>query len=166
MSAIDPLAAIVAFLESIGMAVEARSLGPDTFLPGVTIEQGAVLYDPERLEWPGDLLHEAGHIAVAPPHLRPSLSDRIPPELLGPHAGEPEATAWAFAATVAIGLPVEVLFHGGGYHGRSAGLAFTYSHGVYPGLAGLAACGMALGPAHAAQAGASPFPAMVRWLRE
>jgi hypothetical protein len=34
---------------------------------------GGLVYDWERLTWPGDLLHEAGHIAVIPAALRPTI---------------------------------------------------------------------------------------------
>lgn len=159
-------AEITGFLASIGIPPEARRLESVTLLPGVTIERGVLIYDPSLLEWPGDLLHEAGHIAVTPPALRPLLTDTIPPELLAPHAGEPEATAWAFAAITAIGLHPSVLFHAGGYHGNSEGLVLTYTSGCYPGMAGLMAAGMALSASQAADAGARPYPFMLRWLRE
>lgn len=82
-----------------------------------------------------------------------------------PHAGEVEATAWAYAATVAIGLDPRVLFHAGGYFGKSEQLAFTYAAGCYPGVAGLAACGMTLVGVEASARGVKPYPHMVRWVR-
>ena len=66
---------------------------------------------------------------------RPLLCDTIPPELLAPHTGEPEATAWAFAAITALGLHPSVLFHPAGYQGKSAGLILTFTSGGYPGAA-------------------------------
>jgi len=160
------LEAITQFLDSIGIAPRARDLGDATFLPGLDIEGGVLLVDRARLTWPGDLLHEAGHIAVTPAKLRPRLSGAIEIDPAVQHADEPVATAWAYAAVMAIGLPAPVLFHVGGYHGKSAGLAFTYASGCYPGIAGLVAAGMALGPAEAAARGVKPYPAMLRWLRE
>jgi hypothetical protein len=59
-----------------------------------------------------------------------------------------------------------VLFHDGGYRGRSAGLITTYGYGVYPGAFGLAQAGMTLAGADASLAGVRPYPAMTRWLRE
>ena len=157
---------ITTFLASIGIPLEARRLDSPTLLPGVTIEHGTLLYDSSLLTWPGDLLHEAGHIAVTPASQRRLLSDTIPPELLAPHAGEPEATAWAFAAITALGLHSSVLFHSGGYQGKSEGLILTFTSGGYPGAAGLVAAGMALSPSQAAARGARPYPSMLRWLRE
>ena len=95
-----------------------------------------------------------------------TLSDTIPPELLAPHAGEPEATAWAFAAITALGLHPSVLFHSGGYQGKSEGLILTFTSGGYPGAAGLIAAGMALATSQATARGARPYPSMLRWLRE
>lgn len=157
--------AIAAFLESVGIPVEERALAAATFLPGVTIEAGRIVYDPARLQWPGDLLHEAGHLAVTPAAMRPQLSGAVEAEP-APHAGEPEATAWAYAAIRALGLDPAVLFHAGGYRGKSAALIRTYGFGSYPGLAGLAAVGMALGPREAAARGVPAYPAMLRWLRD
>ena len=153
---------ILDFLRSVGIPLEERAITGETLLPGVEIREGRLIVDRERLVWPGDLLHEAGHLALVPSELRDRISGDLPDI---PHAGEAEATAWAWAATVAIGLEPGILFHEGGYHGKSRRLAFTYSAGCWPGAAGLAAAGMTLLPADAAQSGASAYPAMVRWLR-
>ena len=80
--------------------------------------------------------------------------------------GEVEATAWAYAASVALGLDPAVLFHEGGYHGKSAGLVLTYALGVYPGAKGLADAGMTQVGDQARQAGVPPYPHMTTWLRE
>jgi hypothetical protein len=64
---------IRAFLSGIGIEVVAEPLQGETFLPGMTVHGGAIVVDPDRLEHPGDLLHEAGHIAVTDPALRPAL---------------------------------------------------------------------------------------------
>lgn len=157
---------ILAFLKSIGVSVTEGTVPPSALLPGVDIVNGGLVYDWERLTWPGDLLHEAGHIAVVPEVMRPALGGKLGDAVMASHAGEVEATAWAWAAVVAIGLDPETLFHEGGYQGRSKGLAFTYSVGGYPGAAGLFANGMALSPSEAAKRGLAPYPHMFRWLRE
>lgn len=157
---------IAGFLNQIGLEAAPGAVPADAFLPGVRILAGRIVYDPATLAWPGDLLHEAGHLAVAPAALRPTLSDGIelPDEVL--HAGEMEATAWAYAAVCHLGLDPAVLFHAGGYHGNSAGLVATYSMGVYPGAAGLAGAGLThVGPA-ARDAGLPVYPRMSRWLRD
>jgi hypothetical protein len=153
---------IVAFLRGIGLDVREGDVGAAPFLPGLRIEAGALVFDRERLTWPGDLLHEAGHLAVTPAARRALQSEALDDDAMG----EFEATAWAYAATVAIGLDPAVLFHEGGYHGRSAALITTYSFGVYPGVQGLVAMGLAV-PGDVARAqGLAPYPVMRRWLRE
>ena len=63
----DPLTARIAeFLDGIGIAVDAAELPGDSFLPGIALESGGLLVDGTRLDYPGDLLHEAGHLAAAP----------------------------------------------------------------------------------------------------
>jgi hypothetical protein len=151
------------------MHVRLESLFEKSLLPGVDIRNGVLIIDIEKLVWPGDLLHEAGHIAVMPAALRGQMSGELSQGPSAPHAGEVEATAWAYAACTAIGLPPETLFHEGGYQGQSAGLIFTYGCGVYPGAAGLAAAGLTRVAPSVLAASVSPqgaYPKMMRWLRE
>lgn len=155
---------IVQFLRGVGITVREREI-EQSFLPGIAVERGELVLDRARNTWPGDLLHEAGHLAVLPRHLRHTVSGDLPSEQAVAHAGEPEATAWAYAALLAIGLPAEVLFHEGGYHGKSAALILTFGLGVYPGAAGLAAAGMIASPEDARAGLAPAYPHMLRWLR-
>lgn len=157
---------ILDFLRSIGLPVRDGDAGGDAFLPGVRVDAGGLVVDRAHLRWPGDLLHEAGHLAVLPPSHRAAMSDALAGHDEVPHAGEMEATAWAYAATVALGLDPAVLFHAGGYHGRSADLVQTYALGVYPGAHGLVQAGMASTGEQARQRGEAPYPHMRRWLRE
>ena len=149
---------ILSFLRDIGLPVREGGVTEGSFLPGVRIEDGGLVVDRDRLAWPGDLLHEAGHLAVTPAARRPLLAVNVESE-----GGEVEATAWAYAASRHLGLSASVLFHEGGYQGKSASLIFTYESGVYPGAHGLAQAGMtAVGP------GVDPvaaYPHMTRWLR-
>lgn len=162
----DAIQTIVDFLTSIGIRVRAGSVPADAFLPGLRIVDGGLIFDPAALRWPGDLLHEAGHIATVPSALRAKLNDALADAPTSPHGGEAEATAWAYAALVHLRLPLPLLFHDGGYHGKSAGLILTFTLGVYPGSHGLVQAGMALSPAEAARTGAQPYPHLIRWLRD
>jgi hypothetical protein len=160
------LEAILAFLAEIGLPVSEGNVPADSFLPGIRVSRGCLVLDRAALRWPGDLLHEAGHLAVTPSTLRSTLDDALEGHGSVPHAGEMEATAWAYAAVAHLRLDPSVLFHDGGYRGQSAGLIRTYGYGVYPGSFGLAQAGMTLVGADAATAGRPPYPAMTRWLRE
>lgn len=158
-------ARIAAFLRQIGLdVVEAPLAEHDGFLPGIRIDHGRLLYDPARLRWPGDLLHEAGHLAVAPAAIRARMSDALEGVEVA-HGGEVEAMAWSYAAIRALDLDPSVLFHAGGYHGQSPSLIQTYALGVYPGCHGLALAGLTLIGEAARAGGVPPYPHMVRWLR-
>lgn len=157
---------ITAFLKDIGITVTEGSVPAASFLPGLCIVNGTIVYDIDALRWPGDLLHEAGHIATMPSSLRHLLNDALQESISAPHAGEVEATAWAYAAIVHLGLPASVLFHDEGYDGRSASLILTYTHGVYPGCFGLSQAGMTLLGDEAQLAAVPPYPHMIRWLRD
>ncbi len=164
-TAVTQLEQIVAFLNSIGVATRQGVVPGDAFLPGIRVTRGALVYDPPTLRWPGDLLHEAGHIATTPAALRGTLDGGI--ELPGDvgHATEAEVSAWAYAAACHLQLDPAVVFHGGGYQGAAPALVATFALGVYPGAPGLAAAGMTHVGAAARAAGLSVYPRMVRWLR-
>ncbi len=159
------LEAIVAFLRAAGVEVDEGAVPEGSFLPGVTIAGGRVVYDPARLRWPGDLLHEAGHVAVTPASRRPLLSGTLGSEDEAPGGGEPEAIAWSWAAAGACGVPADVLFHAGGYLGGAGALVLSFSLGVYPGARGLEEAGLTATGARAAALGVPPYPHMLRWLR-
>jgi hypothetical protein len=162
----EHLPAILAFLAQAGIAVREEPIGRDTFLAGIAIRDGALVFDPERLQWPGDLLHEAGHIAVLPSAIRPQASDDLQSAPDVPFAGEMEALAWAYAAAMAIGLPVQVLVHEGGYKGQSQALLQMYALGIYPGLQGLCGARMAESPSFMQDCGPVHYPRMLKWLRD
>lgn len=142
---------IARFLGEIGLQLHAADL-PESFLPGIAIESGTLLVDRTRLTWPGDLLHEAGHLAVAPPDVRSGLSGDIDdmPDL------EWAAIPWSYAAAVEIGIDPAEVFHGGGYRGHSPGLLRNFEMGVPIGLHLLVAAGMTT---------AELYPRMSSWLR-
>lgn len=157
---------VLAFLDEIRLPAGEGPVPEHAFLPGVRIARGTVVYDRSALRWPGDLLHEAGHIAVTPSRLRTALEGGLDAMPSVAHAGEAEATAWAFAAVVHLHLDPSVLFHEGGYGGHSSGLIAAFAHGVYPGAHGLAQAGMTAIGEQAQRAGVAPYPRMLRWLRE
>lgn len=48
---------IINFIRGIGLVIHERSLTEVTFLPGIAIEQGALVIDLEKLSYLGDILH-------------------------------------------------------------------------------------------------------------
>jgi hypothetical protein len=155
----DPLVGrIVAFLRAIGIAVEVAVLDSETFLPGVAVVAGALRVDPARLAWPGDLLHEAGHVAVSDPAcLEDGVSDDPGEEMA--------ALAWSFAAATHLGLDPSVPFHDGGYRGGGGALAENFSLGGYVGVPMLAMWGLTIEPRRATLGGPPPYPHMLAWRR-
>ena len=143
-------ATILDFLRSIGIGVR---LGTVTggFLPGIAVEGGGLVVDAERLAFPGDLLHDAGHIAVTDPAARAMLN-----AVANDGGEEMAAVAWSYAAAWAIGLDPKLVFHDEGYRGGGAALAEAFAAGGGVGLPLLEWYGMAAPGA---------FPVLQRWLR-
>jgi hypothetical protein len=150
---------MAAFARGIGIEVRAAVLPDDTFLPGLDIRQGAVLLDEQRLAYPGDLLHEAGHVAVAPPE------QRAAPALTPNEGDEMAALAWSYAALRHLDLDPDVVFHPNGYKGGSQALIDIFTEGATLGVPLLQWYGMTFEPKAAAARGVEPFPHMLRWLR-
>jgi hypothetical protein len=147
------------FLESIGIRViAASSLLPANF-PGLDIQNGSVLIDESRAVHLGDILHEAGHIAMTEPGARNALR-------LNPTGGEELSTlAWSYAAATRLGLGAETVFYPESYQGFGDGLVANFVRGNYIGLPLMQKFGMTVEPRHAAGRGVQPYPHMLRWLR-
>ncbi|HEX8663640.1 MAG TPA: hypothetical protein VF744_06385 [Beijerinckiaceae bacterium] len=157
----DPLTArLAAFVGGIGIPVRKAELDKGTFLPGLGIRYGALLVDEARLLYPGDILHEAGHIAVASPEERGR--ETLKPTKLG---DEIAAIAWSYAAVRHLGIDPAIVFHPAGYRGASSGFLSNFAAGRYVGTPLLQWYGMTLEPRQAASEGVEPYPAMRRWLR-
>jgi hypothetical protein len=154
---------MAAFVRGIGIDVRAERLPAETFLPGLDIRHGVIVVDEARLSDPGDLLHEAGHVAVADPAERGKAS-------LDPTSAEELATlAWSYAALRHLDLAPEIVFHPHGYKGGAQALidCFTKAadRGVVLGVPLLAYYGMTVEAKLAAARGVEPYPHMLRWLR-
>ena len=93
-----------------------------------------MVVDETKLKYPGDLLHEAGHLALSPPELRPLLDDKVELPGFDMDAIEVGTIAWSYAAGLHLGIEPEVVFHEEGYKGNSKGLLINFSVGVYIGL--------------------------------
>jgi hypothetical protein len=155
------LARMVDFLVRIGLPVRMQALEAASFLPGVAIEHGVLIVDEAALTYPGDLLHEAGHLAVAPPADRAAMHKAVGAD----PAEEMMALSWSYAAARHLDIDPAVVFHPHGYKGGSQGLLGEYEQGRYLALPMLQWCGMAYDKSRAEAEGAEPFPVMQRWLR-
>lgn len=154
----DPLVErLVTFVRGLGIEVHAAVL-EDTFLPGLDIRDGVLLVDEARLTYPGDILHEAGHIAVSDPATRKSAPVSTDP------GEEMAASAWSYAAARKLGIDPAVVFHDG-FKGGGPNMVANFDAGRYVGVPMLHWYGMSVEPRQAAGAGLEPYPHMLRWVR-
>lgn len=152
----DYLDRMLEFLTSIGLPVRETSFDQPGFLPGLLIERGELLLDRARLLYPGDVLHEAGHIAVTVAAERRLLGANVTENHPEKDGEELAVLLWTYAACQLLGIPEEVVFHPAGYKGSSDWLISTFRSGQYMGLPLLVWMGMTT---------TEGFPAMTRWLR-
>jgi len=188
------LPAIFGFLERIGLQVLRAPVGEAPFLPGIRIDRGTLVVEPEALTASGDLLHEAGHLACAPAEIRPRLDGNVKASLDGLREAapdgpvaelpndarrlacilqgdEPMAVAWSASALIELGLPVDSVFYPGSY-GSPEGvvpvaLLQQLEMGLHPGIPWLALAGMTdLPPRFAGDpVPPVPWPRMRRWVQ-
>ena len=147
------------FLAQIGVSlIPASSILPANF-PGLDIQWGSVLVDESRVVHLGDILHEAGHIAVTDPAARNSLR-------LIPSGGEELSTmAWSYAAARHLGFGANVVFYPESYDNFGNALIENFESQNYVGLPLMEKWGMTAGLRKAALQNVEPFPHMLRWLR-
>lgn len=154
------------FIREIGLEIIPAKLAGKTFLSGIFIENGKIFVDEDKLTFPGDLLHEAGHLAAAPSVLRGQLSDEVDLPDFDMNAIEAAAIAWSYAAVLHLDLNPRVVFHEGGYKGQAESLLHGFSIGVYIGVNVLEEAGMTATGEKAKKSGIPPYPKMIKWLAD
>lgn len=153
---------ITDFLLGIGLKCQSGKVPETTILPGITIDHGVLVFDPAKLIYPGDLLHEAGHLAVMPPTRRRNAHRTV-----GKYAAEEMmAIAWSYAAVVFLQIDPAIVFHADGYRGGSASLIDNFTKGEYFGVPPLQWLGMTADEKMAQEMGAAPYPAMIKWIND
>ena len=160
----DPrLSRMAAFLASIDLEMRAGAIDVPTLFPGSLIARGSLVVDESKLVAPGDALHAAAHIALAPPERR-SADFAFIDETNG---GEELTTiAWCWAALLKLDIEPEDIFHGTAYKGNdSAMIVENARRGIFIGFPLLQAWEMAFDERNALLLGVKPFPHMVKWVR-
>lgn len=155
---------MAAFLGTIGIEMRAGSVDQPTLFPGSLVSHGSLMIDESKLIAPGDALHEAAHIALAPPERRTRDA-----AFLDEATGGEELTtiAWCWAALLNLEITPEDIFHGTAYKGGDSETIIAAARkGIYIGFPLLQAWQMAFDPENAALRGVEPYPHMVKWLRE
>jgi len=150
---------ITTFLQHLGIEVLFSSLNEAIFLPGLLIRQGKLIVDLDKLLYPGDLLHEAGHIAVTAPDKRTELTGDVHRCGHGP-GEEMAAIAWSWAASLKLDIAANVLFHPDGYKGASQHYIDVFESGQGFGFPLLVYWGLTNPPGQP-----KGYPAMSKWIR-
>jgi len=149
------------FLKSIHIRVVEKKIDENTFLPGLKIEGATLVVDREKLLYPGDILHEAGHIAVSSPQERDSLHGNLTDNKPEKGGEEFAVMLWSYAACLHLKIDPEIVFHKDGYKGSSSWILENYKDQSYMGLPLLVWMGMTEN-----KDGNVSFPKMKKWLRE
>lgn len=167
MSFENPLTNKIAeFLTEIGIEIVEAELEDETFLPGILVQNGKLLVDETKLKYPGDLLHEAGHLAVTPRSLRADMNDEVNIPDANMNAVESQAIAWSYAACIYLNLDPRAVFHKDGYKGHSESLLLNFNLGIYIGVNGLEEAGMTASEKLARDMKVKSYPNMLKWLRD
>jgi hypothetical protein len=161
-------AAITQFIASIGIPVVFQPITDSTFVPGILITKGTIIVDIDQLLYPGDLLHEAAHIAVAIPEDRQLMHGDVGnlTEKSKSDGEEMMAIAWSYAACVHLNIDPAVVFHPAGYKGSSDWYIEQYTSGNMVYLPLLQWAGFCYDAINADKNGGEPYPKMIRWTRE
>jgi hypothetical protein len=158
----DPVAdRIATFIRGIGLSIRRGEIAQPTVLPGIFIDHGALLVDEAQLRFPGDLLHEAGHLAVVPPQRRVAIHGDTGSD----PAEEMMAIAWSYAAALHIGLDPAIVFHDE-YKGGGPAILAAFTTGPGFGVPMLQWVGLAYRRLSDDPPDVPTFPNMRRWLRE
>lgn len=156
---------LISFIRSIGIVTQEGTVDDKTFLPGIEIRNGALIIDKEKLLYPGDLLHEAGHIAVMPPEIRPGLNEEVIKASKSREAEEMMAIAWSYAACIHLNIDPHIVFHEHGYKGDGKSIVDNFSQKHYFGVPMLQWVGMTADEKNAVGLKIAPYPSMIKWMR-
>lgn len=155
----------IVFLNGIGIKTVFTEIEPDSFLPGLLIDEGTIFIDMNLLQHPGDILHEAGHIAVVPAADRRRLSEKDIIQRKDREAEEIMAIAWSYAACRQLKIDPYFVFHDEGYKDGSTFIVDSCGNNTYIGLQMLAGIGLTANDKSAKSFHIPIYPYMIRWLR-
>ncbi|MNI63605.1 hypothetical protein D3C73_1189880 [compost metagenome] len=164
-SFLSEISPILSFLDRIGLLYKLTEIDGQTFLPGLKLSEGILIIDINKLLYPGDILHEAGHLACMPPEIRQGMSDDLVPSDLH-QGGEMMAIAWSYAACIHLNIDPIVVFHENGYQSGGKNIIENFQQGSFMGAPLLQWCGMTFDNIQAEKNQAQPFPYMQSWLCE
>lgn len=155
---------MIRFLDQVGIVVLFSDLPKETFLPGLMIDRGKLIIDKSKLLYVGDILHEAGHIALMTPSDRLLLSGELT-GLANPEAIEMAAIAWSYAASLEAGIDPAIVLHDEGYKGGGSHILNNFKAGNYVGVPILEWLGLTDRPSETSPGEKFVYPKMRHWLR-
>jgi len=164
-SFLSEISPILSFLDRIGLLYKLAEIKGQTFLPGLKLSNGTLIIDIDKLLYPGDILHEAGHLACMPPAIRQEMSDDLAPSDLH-QGGEMMAIAWSYAACIHLNIDPIVVFHNDGYKSGGKSIIESFKQEIPMGIPLLQWCGMTFDKIQAEKNQTESFPHMQRWLCE
>lgn len=147
----------ISFLQSIGLPTMVGTVPESSFLPNIFIRHGTIQVTSGVLI--GDLLHEAGHLAVVPSRFRPlmhgalyrsfdqifeqlaNLEPTHPDVIAMLHAEDTAATAWSWACGVHLGVAHDDIITTEAFDGDGAGIRSMLSRHQYIGIHALQGSG-------------------------
>jgi hypothetical protein len=154
----------ILFLNSIGIETVFKNIDYESFLPGISIEDGVIVIDKEKFKYPGDILHEAGHIAVVPLDERVTLNAQSIEKRSGRESEEMMAIAWSYAACLHLNIDPYFVFHENGYKGGGNYIADQFNAKQYFGVPMLQWIGLCVDEKNAANLHVDPYPKMIKWV--
>jgi len=154
---------ILSFLDKIGINYSLESITGETFLPGLKLREGTLIIDMKKLLYPGDILHEAGHLACMPPNIRKDMSDNLPVSDLH-NGGELMAIAWSYAACIYLKIDAKVVLHEHGYKDASESIIENFKASRFIAVPLLQWLGMSYDEKQAKVHHLEPYPVMQKWL--
>lgn len=169
------------FLNEIGISVQ-MAPGASGFIDHIEVVNGGLHVDPRATA--SSLLHEAGHLAIVPTEFRHMLNGDLGAGMrkiiqyldgleLEPDShlerailqtGDPEATAWAFAAGRAIGLPDKLIIQDDEYSGEGRFIRNALAAGAYVGINGISHAGFCVRRANPYRP-LPVYPTLAYWLQ-
>lgn len=158
------LSTSIQFIQTIGLEIIYCDLQNEVcFLPGLFISNGKILIDKTLLKYPGDLIHEAAHLAVIPSAERNTITGSDIATRKDAAAEEMMAIAWSYAACKHLAIDPAFVFHEKGYKGGGKQIIDDFDAGRYFGVPVLQWLGMTVtGSPNSTE----NYPAMCKWLRD
>ena len=157
---------VLQFLNKIGIQIIEKQLDSTTFLPGLSLGSNGIYVDFEKLKYPGDLLHEAGHLAVTDGESRKMIDNNTANREWPTPGEEIAAILWSYAALTHLNLEPSFVFHTDGYKGNSEWFISNFTNSNYIGLPFLEWAGLALSDKRAQLENKEAFPVMQKWIRD